>query len=494
VLKVYNSLAQKKQAFRPLRRGKVAMYACGVTVYDHSHLGHARSAIVFDVIRRYLEYAGYKVTYVRNFTDVDDKIIQRANREGLGWKVIAETYIRSYNDDMKRLAVRPATIEPKATEYLDPMLALIKKLIRSSYAYCINGDVYFRVRRFKKYGRLSGRRVEELLSGARVEVDERKEDPLDFALWKSSKPGEPGWESPWGPGRPGWHIECSVMSMALLGKTFDIHGGGKDLTFPHHENEIAQSEAASGKTFARYWLHNGFVTVDREKMSKSLGNFFTIREIFEKSPWANSNVTAEAVRYLLLSTHYRSPIDWSDAALFASKAGLDNFYDLFMRLKEQKSVAGRADRDAGKALRDFTLRFKKAMDDDFNTSAVVAEFQKLRAAINRAMKKGLSGESADQVCTAFKKLGGVLGLFQLDPESWQVSVARSVVEVSVRDNMGATQNAQVLSDEQVRSLVMERQEARRNKDWAKADVVRKRLGEAGILLEDRPDGTVRIKR
>jgi cysteinyl-tRNA synthetase len=476
VLKVYNTLKGSKETFRPLAPGRIRMYVCGVTVYDRSHLGHARSAIVFDVIRRYLKYKGYRVRYVRNFTDVDDKIINRAHQEGKSWKEIAETYIRTYEEDMIRLGVKPADVEPKATEYINRMVGLIRQLVRKEYAYAVDGNVYYRVKRFKGYGKLSKRKAEELLSGARVEVDERKEDPLDFALWKASKPGEPTWDSPWGPGRPGWHIECSAMSMALLGRTFDLHGGGKDLVFPHHENEIAQSEAATGKPFARYWIHNGFVTVDQEKMSKSLGNFFTVQEIFSKSPWPEA-ITSEIVRYLLLSTHYRSPIDWSDAALKSVKAGLDHFYDLFLRLEEARPTPSGSGKAVKARLSKFEAQFERAMDDDFNTAAAIAEFQKLRADLNRLMEKGISKSDARKIAATFTKIGSVLGLFQLNPKEWIMKEA-----------------APSLSEEEVLRRVSEREEARRQKDWAKADVIRKQLAEAGIILEDRPDGTTRVKR
>jgi cysteinyl-tRNA synthetase len=355
--------------------------------------------------------------------------------------------------------------------------------------------VYYRVKRFRSYGRLSKRNPEELLSGARVEVDKRKEDSLDFALWKASKPGEPAWESPWGLGRPGWHIECSVMSMSMLGATFDIHGGGKDLIFPHHENEIAQSEAATGKRFVRYWMHNGFVTVDQEKMSKSLGNFFTIQQIFEKSPWPQ-DVTAEALRYLLLSTHYRSPINWSDTAFHAAKGGLDNFYDLFIRLKEIHRAKAQSDKEAMTVLKRFLAKFKNVMDDDFNTAVAIAEFQKLRATMNRMFEKGISKGMAERIRSTYKKIGSVLGLFQVDPESWKMG--KNTV-VPLNDNtkvsdVAALSTALQLSQTEIQRLVREREEARRRKDWRLADILRRQLGEAGVIIEDRPDGTTRVKR
>jgi cysteinyl-tRNA synthetase len=494
MLKVWNTYSGKKEPFRPARGRNVGMYVCGVTVYDRCHLGHARSAIVFDLIRRYLKYKKYKVRYVKNFTDVDDKIIQRANREGRPWTEIVERYIAAYEEDMKRLGVESADREPRATEHIPDMIRLIRKLIREGLAYSVNGDVYYHVEKFKDYGKLSKRKSDQLLAGARVEPDERKINPLDFALWKAAKPGEPNWESPWGPGRPGWHIECSAMSMKLLGKSFDIHGGGMDLIFPHHENEIAQSEGATGKRFARYWLHNGFVNVNQEKMSKSLGNFFTIQEIFEKSPWPEA-VTAEVLRYFLVSTHYRSPIDFSDEALQSAKAGLDNFYTMFQKLDEQTETAPRPlERRLGAALKAFPKRFEAAMDDDVNSALAVGELQQLRAVVNAVLARGISRSSAQSVLKLFRTYGAVMGLFQLDLESWKVGSIplpdRKKLEISITGHV----DVGALDDDQVNALVAKRLEARRRKDWAKADAIRKQLADAGVTLEDRPDGTTRVRR
>ncbi len=311
MLRIYNTLTGRKEPFEPLNPGTVRLYACGVTVYDECHLGHARSALVFEVIRNFLRASGFAVTFVRNFTDVDDKILNRATQEGVAWTEIVERYLQAYRRDMGRLGIAPADIEPLATAHIPDIIRMIQTLLAKGHAYRLNGDVYYEVATYPAYGQLSKRNPEDLLAGARVDVDERKRNPMDFALWKASKPGEPAWESPWGGGRPGWHIECSAMSIRHLGETFDIHGGGMDLIFPHHENEIAQSCAATGKEFARYWVHNGFVNVNQEKMSKSLGNFFTIREVFEKSG-CREPVTAEALRYFLLATHYRGPLDFSD--------------------------------------------------------------------------------------------------------------------------------------------------------------------------------------
>ncbi len=482
MLKISNTLTGKKEPFRPGHdAGKiktVGMYVCGVTVYDLCHLGHARSAVVFDVIRRYLEYKKYKVRYVKNFTDVDDKIIGRAHKEGRAWLDVAETYIRAYHEDMARLGVRPADLEPRATGYIPEMITLIETLIKKEIAYAVDGDVYYRVKRFKGYGKLSKRDTDELAAGARVEVDERKENPLDFALWKASKPGEPTWESPWGPGRPGWHIECSAMALKLLGRGLDIHGGGKDLIFPHHENEIAQSEGATGKPFARYWVHNGFVNINQEKMSKSLGNFFTIREIFEKSPWPEA-VTAEVLRYFLVSTQYRSPIDFSDDALKSAKSGLDNFYRMFQKLEEPAVTASKPhERKLRETLKAFPKRFEDAMDDDFNTALAVSELQQLRSSVNTALDQGISRSMSQAVLKLFRKYGAVLGLFSLTTGPWAES----------------KDEASGLSQAEIERLVEERNEARRNKDWARSDAIRKQLTDAGIIIEDRPDGTTRVRR
>jgi cysteinyl-tRNA synthetase len=481
MLKITNTLTGKIEPFRPAQDRRVGMYVCGVTVYDRCHLGHARSAVVFDVIRRYLKYKKYRVLYVKNFTDVDDKIIQRATREGKPWTEIVERYIAAYREDMGRLGVGSADREPRATEHIPDMLRLIRKLVRKDLAYSVNGDVYYQVGKFKGYGKLSKRKSDELLSVARVEPDERKKNPLDFALWKSAKPGEPSWDSPWGPGRPGWHIECSAMSMKLLGKSFDIHGGGMDLIFPHHENEIAQSEGATGKRFARYWLHNGFVNVNKEKMSKSLGNFFTIQEIFEKSAWPEA-VTAEVLRYFLVTTHYRSPIDFSGDALKAANAAVANFYILFDKLTERKGTRGHGDAHAAKSCKSFASAFEKVMDDDFNTPRAIAQLQKLRNEINRIVDS-LSMKAAGTVLRTFRTYGRILGLFQLAGKDWR---SRRVVTPAT--------GAMNISGQEVQILVDERNEARREKDWARADEIRKQLADAGVILEDRPDGTTRVRR
>ncbi|HTN43660.1 MAG TPA: cysteine--tRNA ligase [Nitrospiria bacterium] len=501
MLNIANTMTGRKEPFRPGRGRNVGMYVCGVTVYDRCHLGHARSAVVFDLIRRYLEYKKFRVRFVKNFTDVDDKIIRRAVQEGRSWTEVAETYIGAYREDMGRLGVRPADREPKATEFIPEMIRLIKKLIRKGHAYSVDGDVYYRVETFKGYGKLSKRKSDELLAGARVEPDERKENPLDFALWKAAKPGEPSWESPWGPGRPGWHIECSAMSMKLLGISFDIHGGGMDLIFPHHENEIAQSEGATGETLARYWVHNGFVNVNREKMSKSLGNFFTIQEIFEKSPWPEP-VTAEVLRYFLLSTHYRSPIDFSDEALQSAKAGLDNFYTMFQKLEEQTETASRPlERKLGAALKAFPKRFEAAMDDDFNSAIAIGEMQQLRAVVNAVLARGISRSSSQAVMKLFRKYGGLVGLFQVPLINWRFDVKAAAISHAEAHASG-TSSAKAISEsrgsdefeKEINQLVIAREEARKKKNWAEADRIRDELARKGVVLEDRPDGTTRVRR
>lgn len=486
MLRIYNTLTGSKEPFESMVPGKVRMYVCGVTVYDYCHIGHARSALVFDVLRRYLEYSGFAVEFAKNFTDVDDKIIKRANEQGVSCDQITATYIKAYYDDMERLGVRRATLEPRATEHIADIVALVDTLVAKGMAYRVNGDVYFQVDRYPGYGRLSKRNTDDLQAGARVDVDERKRHPMDFALWKGSKPGEPSWNSPWGPGRPGWHIECSAMAMRHLGETFDIHGGGMDLIFPHHENEIAQSCGATGKEFARYWVHNGFVQINQEKMSKSLGNFFTIREIFDKSEWPDA-VTGEMLRYFLLSTHYRGPLDFSDQSLAEAKNALNGLYDLFERLKEPAPSHGAADQHMREASIRTRQAFAGAMDDDVNTPNAVAALQKLRGDANKALDAGLSAEMRHAVRNEFRSLGVVLGLFQQD--SWQFKSPGS------RETQGASGvSAKSLSDEEVADKIAARLAAKQSKNYKLADELRAELASHGIIIEDRPDGTSRWKR
>jgi cysteinyl-tRNA synthetase len=487
MIKIFNTLTGKKEEFVPLHPGKVGMYVCGVTVYDYSHLGHARGAVAFDLIQRYFRRKGFAVTYVRNFTDVDDKIINRAREEGVTPAEVAQKYIKAYQEDMKRLGVDRADVEPKATEYIPEMIAVIKKLVDKGHAYAVNGDVYFSVSSFNDYGKLSKRNLEDLQAGARVEVDERKADPLDFALWKASKPGEPSWDSPWGKGRPGWHIECSAMGFKLLGETFDIHAGGKDLIFPHHENEIAQSEASSGKPFVRYWLHNGFVNINSEKMSKSLGNFFTIRDIL-------GQFDAEVIRFFLLSTHYRSPIDFSDANLKDARAGLDRFYTMKEALvkflagkkapavKPEEVIEG-VDRPLYEKIVGLPQAFEEAMDDDFNTAFAIGLIFDLVRDVNKLLADiEQKREDAAYIILAaaaasFENVGKTLGLFTRDPDEW------------FRESRQASSKV-TLSLERIEELIHLRNEARARKDWAEADHIRKALDEGGVELFDRADGTV----
>ena len=504
MLTIYNTLTGKKEPFQSLTAKTVRMYVCGVTVYDYCHLGHARSALVFDVIRRQLEFSGYRVEFAKNFTDVDDKIIKRANEQGVSCDMITEKYIQAYYEDMKKLGVRPASVEPKATEHMADIVQLTETLIAKGLAYQVDGDVYFEVAKYSGYGRLSKRRLDDMQAGARVEVDERKRHPMDFALWKSSKPGEPSWESPWGPGRPGWHIECSAMAMRHLGETFDIHGGGMDLIFPHHENEIAQSCGATGKEFARYWIHNGFVQINQEKMSKSLGNFFTIREIFEKSKWPEE-ITGEMLRYFLLATHYRSPLDFSDQSLLEAKNAETGFYDLFKRL-EEKEESTTADKGLMEAIKRCKAAFCEAMDDDFNTSVAIAELQRFKSDVNKLLGQGLSTEARKIAREEFRSLGDNLGLFQLD--EWQfgnITVPLTGVEartmggqVSPKIELSEEQTERsavlVLTNEEIEGKRLERDEARKQKDYKKADEIRQFLASHGIVIEDKPDGTSRWKR
>ncbi|MBH0195985.1 MAG: cysteine--tRNA ligase [Nitrospira sp.] len=491
MLRIYNTLTGKKESFEPLVPDTVRMYVCGVTVYDYCHIGHARSALVFDVIRRYLERVGYRVEFVKNFTDVDDKIIKRANEQGVSCEQITATFIQAYSDDMGRLGVRPATIEPKATEHMAEIVRLTETLIAKGLAYQMDGDVYFEVPKYADYGRLSKRRLDDLQAGARVDVDERKRGPMDFALWKSAKPGEPAWPSPWGQGRPGWHIECSAMSMKHLGETFDIHGGGMDLIFPHHENEIAQSCGATGKEFARYWIHNGFVQINKEKMSKSLGNFFTIREIFEKSEWPEE-ITGEILRYFLLSTHYHGPLDFSDQAIREAKTALNSFYDLFGRLAEPGGNA-MVDRELEKATGRCREAFVDAMDDDINTPMAIAALQGLRSDINKMLDQGLSSEARRMARQEFRSIGNVFGLFQVD--AWQFNL-RQINHPERDPSAGSAPlfTATALPDSEIEQKVAERAEAKKKKDFKRADEIRAELHSQGIIIEDKPDGTSRWKR
>jgi len=486
-LKVYNTMSGKKEEFVPVREGKIGMYVCGITAYDYSHLGHARAAVVFDVIYRYFQYLGFDVMFVRNFTDVDDKIIDRANKEKIGFKDISEKYIGEYRRDMDALGVKRPSAEPKASEHIDGMIDIIEDIIEKGYGYVRDGDVYFSVEKKKDYGKLSGRNLEEMQAGARIEIDERKKNPLDFALWKASKPGEPTWESPWGLGRPGWHIECSVMSKKYLGDTFDIHGGGEDLVFPHHENEIAQSEAATGKPFAKYWIHNGFVNINKEKMSKSLGNFFTIREILEK-------FHPEVVRFFLLSNHYRSPIDFTDKNMSDARSALDRFYTLLRKIDdlEENGQENQSVRQKVKELSEkLKTGFKAAMDDDFNTAKALGEvFEAVRLSnqVLDSMKREtekISRNDFSPLSEAFQDISTVLGIFHLKAGEW--------FQDTVTADVG--QKDASLSPAEIENMIEERNTARREKDWKRADELRDKLHQMGIILEDTDKGTQwKVKR
>ncbi|MCG2722419.1 MAG: cysteine--tRNA ligase [Thermodesulfovibrionales bacterium] len=478
-MKIYYTLTGQKEVFEPLIPSRVSMYACGVTVYDYCHIGHARSAIIFDVIRRYMRYKGFQVTYVRNFTDIDDKIINRARQENVSWDVIAKQYTDAYYEDMDMLGVGRADVEPKATEYINEMIEIIKALIGKGIAYVSDGSVYFSVDKFPGYGKLSKRDMEEMLAGARVDVDKRKKNPLDFALWKNSKEGEPFWESPWGLGRPGWHIECSAMSLKHLGESFDIHGGGADLLFPHHENEIAQSEAFTGTPFAKYWVHNGFITIDKEKMSKSLGNFFTIREVLDK-------FDPEVLRFFLLSTHYRSPIEFSDEQLREAESSIDRYYTTAVRTNDflerndsgYKELSGTG-KSFSELLSAFKESFEEAMDDDFNTAQALGHIFELIRECNRFLDSKPSGQEAGELILKTRELltetGTVLNIFNRTPLEWYSSLMHV-------KNIG-------LSEEDILEQIGKRQDARNRKDWQTADIIRRDLEEKGVLLEDKKDRT-----
>jgi cysteinyl-tRNA synthetase len=458
-MRVLNTMTRQKEEFAPLKAGDVRMYVCGSTVYDLCHVGHARAALVFDVIRRYLVFKGYRVTFVKNYTDVDDKIIRRANEEGVAASEISERYIAAERDDMAAIGVLPPDIAPRATEHIAEMIELIERLVRDGFAYVVDGDVYFEIRRFPPYGRLSGKDLESLLAGARVDIDERKRDPRDFALWKSAKPGEPAWPSPWGSGRPGWHIECSAMAMRYLGESFDVHGGGEDLIFPHHECEIAQAEAVTGKPFARYWLHNGFVNFGAEKMSKSLGNTLGIREVIKRHE-------PDALRLWLLGTHYRHMIEFSEDRLREAGRALERFTRLFHDV--QTFWAGGAEMPVLPAdLQSFGQRFEAAMDDDFNTPQALGALFDLSRALYERLEQAPTSSGARQAVVAgvteLQRLGGALGLFQ----------------------RGA---APAGPPPEIERLLAERIEARRQRDWKRSDELREAIHRLGWHVEDTPAG------
>ncbi len=489
IMRIYNTMTGTKETFVPINRDSIGIYACGVTVYDYCHIGHARSAVVFDVIIRYLRYKGYKVKYVRNFTDIDDKIIRKANEEGIPWNEVSEKYIKEFYADMDSLGIARADVEPKATDHIQEMIHIVQTLIDNGYAYTVvEGDsksVYFEVAKFKDYGKLSKKSLDDLLAGARIDINESKRSPADFALWKASKAGEPWWESPWGKGRPGWHIECTAMSMKHIGETLDIHGGGADLVFPHHENEIAQSEAYSGKDFARYWVHNGFITIDKEKMSKSLGNFFTIREILRK-------YDPEVVRCFLLSSHYRSPLEFSQEQLKESEASLDRFYTTYERIEDYLRYGARQKKkgdisafEIDKAIERFSKSFEDAMDDDFNTALAIGSIFEFLRILNRYIDASPPISEATAVLEkgkqCLKKYTSTLNIFNRTPYQWQLAMLKSK-DIPITET-------------QIQEKIAERHNARESKNYLLADNIRNELEQLGILLEDKKDGTLwKVKR
>ena len=462
-MKILNTLTRRKEEFVPINEGKVGIYVCGPTVYDYIHIGNARPMIVFDTLRRYLEYKGYDVNYVSNFTDVDDKIIKRANEEGVDASVISERYIAEVKKDMAALNVREATTHPKATEEIPDMIEMVKTLIEKGYAYEVNGTVYFRTRKFKDYGKLSKKNIDDLRSGNRdllVSGVDEKEDPLDFVLWKPKKEGEPSWPSPWGDGRPGWHLECSVMSKKYIGDVIDIHAGGEDLVFPHHENEIAQSEAANGTEFARYWMHNGFLKINNEKMSKSLGNFFTVREIAEKYP-------LQVIRFFMLSAHYRSPLNFSADLVEASKDGLERILTAVDRLKSISGTEGEVDKAVADEMDAFVKKYEAAMDDDLNTADAISVIFELVKYANVNVTEESTKATVELVLNTVTKLCDILGII--------------------------TEKKKEILDSDIEALIEERQAARKAKNFARADEIRDQLSDMGIILEDTREG-VKWKR
>jgi len=462
MLKIFNSLTGKKEEFKPIEPGKVRMYVCGMTVYDFCHVGHARVLVVFDMVVRYMRSLGLDVNYVRNITDIDDKIIKRANENDEDISALTERFIVAMNEDATALGVESPDAEPRATKHIAQTISMIERLIENKYAYAAdNGDVFYDVSAFSGYGKLSGKKIEDLRAGERIEVQEAKDDPLDFVLWKASKPNEPNWESPWGPGRPGWHIECSAMSTHCLGEHFDIHGGGQDLQFPHHENEIAQSEGATGKTFVNLWMHNGFVRVDDEKMSKSLNNYFTVREVLKK-------YKPEEIRFFILASHYRSPLNYALANLDEARSALKGLYTSLRGISTSDDVD-----------EDYLTRFNEVMDDDFNTPKAVALLHELAHGINRIKDNepaGAQEEKARKLASTLKMLAGILGFLQDSPEEF------------LKRGVGTDESG--LSDDEIQSLLELREQARKDKDFAEADRIRDLLTSQGITLEDAAEGTI----
>jgi cysteinyl-tRNA synthetase len=477
MLKIYNTLTRKKDLFQPREPGKIGMYVCGMTVYDYCHIGHARVMMVFDTVARYLRYSGYDLTYVRNITDIDDKIIQRAHENGEDFAHLTGRFIDAMHEDERALSVLPPDIEPRATQSIAEIIAMIAALITKDLAYVgNNGDVFYSVAKFKNYGQLSGKNPDDLQAGERVDIDQAKRNPLDFVLWKMAKADEPAWESPWGLGRPGWHIECSAMSTSCLGNHFDIHGGGMDLQFPHHENEIAQSEGATGEKFVNVWMHNGFVRVDDEKMSKSLGNFFTVREVMKQ-------YKPEIIRFFILSSHYRSPLNYSDEQLNDAKVALDRFY---LALRGFDKI------DEASIETEYKTRFEQAMDDDFNTPAALSVLFDLARELNKAKENKTA--KAMELASSLKFLGGLLGILQTEPDAWLKQTIEPGLFTNSNTFFSPTVTVSYVSEESIEQKIQARLDAKKAKNWALADQIRNELKEQGVILEDAPNGTTSWRR
>jgi cysteinyl-tRNA synthetase len=476
MLKIYNTLTRKKEIFQPRQTGKVGLYVCGMTVYDYCHIGHARVMVVFDTVARYFRQSGYNLTYVRNITDIDDKIIQRAHENGEDFTQLTERFIKAMHEDEKALSVLPADLEPRATQSIADIIRMIEALIAKELAYVGgNGDVFYSVAKFKNYGQLSGKNLDDLQAGERVDIDQAKHNPLDFVLWKMAKPNEPAWQSPWGSGRPGWHIECSAMSTCCLGNHFDIHGGGMDLQFPHHENEIAQSEGATGEKFVNLWMHNGFVRVNEEKMSKSLGNFFTVREVLKR-------YRPEIIRFFILSSHYRSPLNYSDEQLNEAGVALTRLYTALRGVATTSQTIEA----------DYKTRFEQAMDDDFNTPVALSVLFDIARELNKT--KETEPAKSEILASTLKFLGDLLGILQDDPEFFLKGHVTVQLSGQTLTSSTGTLIANKTTDEQIDKKINDRLDAKKAKNWALADQIRNELKEQGVILEDAPNGTTSWRR
>ncbi len=473
-IRLFNTLTGKKEDLAPIEGKKIGIYVCGPTVYDSPHLGHARAAVMFDVMTRFLKLIGYDVTYVRNYTDVDDKIINKSSETGIPSEEIAKIYIAEYKEAMESLGVTAPDHEPKVTEHIPEIIELIRKIIDRGFAYESGGDVFFSIKKFRDYGKLSKRSPEDMLEGARVDINEQKENPLDFALWKAEKPGEPSWDSPWGKGRPGWHIECSTMSMKYLGNTFEIHGGGKDLIFPHHENEIAQSEAATGELFAKYWLHNGLIQINREKMSKSLGNILNVKDALKR--WSR-----EAIRLFFLSHQYQNPADFSEKSMDESEAALERLYLTLKRMRDLTEQNSKKDVELEQRTHAFKQQWMEAMCDDFNTAGAIGGLFDLTKAVNRSIDTNGRTKTLDLAMAEIKNLSGVFGILETDPDEYLTVEKLSKIKLDI-------------TGEEINRLIEQRSEARKEKNWQRADEIRSYLLSKSIILEDKSQGTIwRIK-